>query len=116
MKVTWSPLADEQVDDAVAYIAADNPGAALKWLERLLDRVKWLADFPDSGRMVPETQREDVREIIVSPYRVMYRRKNDRVEIAAVRHEALRGVVSSCRPPESVSVKRAPPMSCRKSR
>ena len=38
--------------------------------------------------MVPETQREDVREIIVSPYRVMYRRKNDRVEIAAVRHEA----------------------------
>ena len=88
MKVTWSPLADEQVDDAVAYIAADNPGAALEWLERLLDRVKWLADFPDSGRMVPETQRKDVREIIVSPYRVMYRRKDDRVEIAAVRHEA----------------------------
>jgi plasmid stabilization system protein ParE len=39
-------------------------------------------------RMVPETQCEDVREIIVSPYRVMYRRRDDRVEIVAIRHEA----------------------------
>lgn len=38
--------------------------------------------------MVPEIQREDIREIIVSPYRVMYRRKDDMVEIAAIRHEA----------------------------
>ena len=88
MRVTWSPLADGQVDDAVAFIAADNPSAALEWLERLLGRVKSLADYPDSGHMVPETQREDIREIIVSPYRVMYRRRDDVVEIAAARHEA----------------------------
>ena len=37
---------------------------------------------------VPETQREDIREIIVSPYRVLYRRRDDRVEIVAIRHEA----------------------------
>ena len=88
MKVVWSPLADEQVDDAVAYISGDNPTAALQWLERLLDRTKSLATFPDSGRVVPELGRQDIREIIVSPYRVMYRRKDDLVEIAAVRHEA----------------------------
>ncbi|MBU2600844.1 MAG: type II toxin-antitoxin system RelE/ParE family toxin [Actinobacteria bacterium] len=51
MKVTWSPLADEQVDDAVAYISDDNPAAALQWLERLLDRTKSLGTFPDSGRL-----------------------------------------------------------------
>ena len=88
MKVAWSPLADEQVDDAVAYISADNPAAALVWLGRLLDRTKSLGTFPDSGRVVPELQREDIREIIVNPYRVMYRRKDDVVEIAAVRHES----------------------------
>ncbi|MDP2183409.1 MAG: type II toxin-antitoxin system RelE/ParE family toxin [Actinomycetota bacterium] len=88
MKVAWSPLADEQVDDAVVYISGDSPTAALQWLERLLDRVKSLATFPDSGRMVPELGRQGIREIIVSPYRVMYRRKDDLVEIAAVRHEA----------------------------
>ena len=62
--------------------------AALNWLEHLLERVRALAGFPDSGRMVPETQREDVREIIISPYRVMYRRSDDSVEIVAIRHEA----------------------------
>lgn len=89
MKVTWSPLADEQVDDAVAHISADNPTAALQWLERLLDHAKSLATFPDSGRFVSELGRQDIREIIVRPYRVMYRRKDDLVEIGAVRHIAL---------------------------
>ena len=88
MRVVWSPLADRQVDDVVEYIAHDDPIAALKWLERLLERVRALARFPDSGRMVPETQREDIREIFVSPYRVMYRRVDEGVEIVAIRHES----------------------------
>ena len=58
------------------------------WLERVLERVRSLADYPDSGRVVPELQRDDVRELIVPPYRVMYRRTADAVEIAAVRHAA----------------------------
>lgn len=53
-----------------------------------MERVRALARFPDRGRMVPETQREDVREIIVSPYRVIYRRRDDCVEIVAIRHQA----------------------------
>ena len=88
MRVEWSPLADTQVDHAVDYISQDDPAAALAWLERVLDGVKALTEFPDSGRMVPETEREDIRELIISPYRVMYRRKSDMVEIAVIRHEA----------------------------
>jgi toxin ParE1/3/4 len=98
VKVSWSPLADEQVHDAVAYIAGDNPIAAVQWLERLLDRTSALATFPDSGRVVPELGRQDIREIIVSPYRVMYRRKDELVEIAAVRHEARQFDVESAEP------------------
>ena len=88
MRVEWSPLANEQIDAAVDRIAQENPAAALDWLERVLAGARRLARFPNSGRMVPEIQREDIREIIVSPYRVMYRRKEDLVEIAAIRHEA----------------------------
>lgn len=54
----------------------------------MLERTKSLVTFPDSGRVVPELGRRDIREIIVSPYRVMYRRTDDLVEIAAVRQEA----------------------------
>lgn len=88
MKVVWSPLADDEVDEAIAYIAKDDPAAALQWLEHLLERVASLATFPDSGRMVPELQRDDIREIMVGAYRVMYRRSQDRVEIVAIRHHA----------------------------
>lgn len=88
MKITWSPLANDQVDDAIAYIAADDPAAAVHWLEQLLERVTSLGRFPDSGRVVPELQRDDIRELIVDPYRVIYRRSADFVEIAAVRHGA----------------------------
>ncbi len=90
MRVSWSPLADEQVDEVVAYIAADDQAAALTWLEQLLERVASLARFPDSGRIVPELQRDDLRELIVGSYRVIYRRKADVVEIAAIRHGARR--------------------------
>jgi toxin ParE1/3/4 len=88
VRVVWSPLADRQADEAVEYIAHDDPIAALRRLERLLDRVKALARFPDSGRMVPETQSEDICEIIVSPYQVMHRRRDDTVQIVAIRHQA----------------------------
>ena len=88
MKVVWSPLADEQVDEIVVYIAADDRAAALAWLEQLLEGVASLARFPDSGRIVPELQRDDTRELLVGSYRVIYRRKADVVEIATIRHGA----------------------------
>jgi toxin ParE1/3/4 len=88
VKLTWSPLANDQVDDAIAYIAADDPTAAVHWLEQLLERVASLSRFPDSGRVVPELQRDDIRELIVDPYRVIYRRGADVIEIVAVRHGA----------------------------
>ena len=88
MKLVWSPLADEQVDEAVAYVAAGDPAAALTWLEELLERVAALRRFPDAGRVVPELGRDEVRELIVGAYRVIYRRSDDLVEVAAIRHQA----------------------------
>ena len=88
MKVVWSPLADRQVDEAVGYIARGDPAAALAWLRRLLASVRALSRFPDAGRVVPEVRREDIREVIVRPYRVIYRRRSDAVEIVALRHGA----------------------------
>lgn len=88
MRVIWSPLADEQADEVFAYIAADDSAAAIAWLERLLERVASLARFPDSGRVVPEFERDDLRELIIGSYRVIYRRQAACVEIATIRHGA----------------------------
>jgi plasmid stabilization system protein ParE len=56
--------------------------------QRIVDASVRLADFPDSGRVVPELQDEDVREVIVRSYRVMYRVLPEEVEVVAVLHGA----------------------------
>ncbi|HEU0168080.1 MAG TPA: type II toxin-antitoxin system RelE/ParE family toxin [Chloroflexota bacterium] len=40
--------------------------------------------FPESGRIVPERQDPAVREVIVQPYRLVYRLGDDVVEVATV--------------------------------
>jgi toxin ParE1/3/4 len=87
VKVIWAPLAQEQVADAFAYIAADRPAAALKWFERVVSKTESLSALPDQGRMVPEADRESLREVLVDPYRVVYRRDADAVLILTVQHE-----------------------------
>jgi toxin ParE1/3/4 len=87
VKVIWAPLAEEQVADAFAYIAAERPAAALKWFERVVAATESLSELPDQGRMVPEAQRQSVRELLVEPYRVVYFRGDDRLLILTVQHE-----------------------------
>ena len=87
MKVTWAPLAEGQVAEAFAYIAADRPAAALKWFERVVTATESLSELPDQGRMVPEAQRQSVRELLVEPYRVVYLRDDDELLILTVQHE-----------------------------
>ena len=40
--------------------------------------------FPESGRVVPELDRPEIREVIVKPYRVVYRYRGKAVEIVTV--------------------------------
>jgi toxin ParE1/3/4 len=57
-------------------------------VRRVLDATERLTAFPRSGRRVPEFSRDDLREVIMDPYRIIYRVTGDQVEIAAVRHGA----------------------------
>jgi plasmid stabilization system protein ParE len=87
VNVILAPLAEVQVADAFACIAAERPSAALKWFERLAERVGSLSLLPDQGRMVPEADRESIREVLVQPYRVIYRRDDDLIVILTIQHE-----------------------------
>ena len=87
MKVVWTEHAYAQLNEAMAFVARDRPEAARAWLERILDLGASLAELPDRGRVVPEAAREDVRELIVSPYRLIYRREANVVTVTMVIHE-----------------------------
>jgi len=86
MKIQWPPLALDRVSEIADYISRDNPSAALSWVESLLARVGRLKSFPDSGRPVPEVDRQEIREILYGSYRIIYRRDESSISILTVRH------------------------------
>lgn len=46
--------AEQDLDSIEEYIGADNPTAALKFIQRLTYRIKQLAEYPGIGRERPE--------------------------------------------------------------
>ena len=86
MKIIWSPLAIDRTMEIAEYIAQDNPTAATKWVETLFEKVQLLKSSPKSGRIVPETHREDIRELIYGNYRIIYRVGKNRISMLTVRH------------------------------
>jgi len=85
MQVVWTDPALERVDEIAVYIAQDDPDAAVRWTVELFDAVERLVEFPESGRMVPEMDRREIRELIFGSYRVFYR-VGSAVEVLSVRH------------------------------
>ena len=87
MRIVWSPLALERVEDIAQYIAEDKPGAAVEWVDGIFDTVERLADFPEIGRVVPEVGGRRIREVIFGAYRIIYSVR-DQVDILTVRRSS----------------------------
>ena len=68
----------------------DNPPAALKLGGLIFNRVDSLEKFPELGRVVPERNQLNIREIVVKNYRIVYRvhQKEKFLEILRVWHGA----------------------------
>jgi toxin ParE1/3/4 len=86
MKLVWSPLALKRVNEIADYIAEDDPEAARLWLVDIFGAVERLGDWPESGRVVPEVGRKNIREVLHGKYRVVYRVEAKQVSILTVRH------------------------------
>lgn len=88
MNVHWTNNAIEHLANIYEYIALNSPTYAKQMVDRITRRSAQIGDQPLSGRMVPEYQSEDVRELIESSYRIIYRVKQDQIDVLAVIHGA----------------------------
>ncbi len=86
MRLEWSHRARADIRQLRAYISQDSPFYARQFIERLFKRIDNLPEFPHMGRVVPEAEREDIREIIFQGYRIIYRTAPDHLLIVAVLH------------------------------
>ena len=90
VKLIWTPGAVRDLEQIHAYIAADAPRYADVVAARIVDAFERLVEFPQSGRVVPELGRADVRELIQGAYRLVYQLRGERAEILAIHHGARR--------------------------
>lgn len=73
MTIHWTERAQADLAAIHAFIGADSTHYASVTLRRLLAAVDRLHDFPQSGRAVPEFSSSEVREVLLRPYRIVYR-------------------------------------------
>ena len=82
--VIWSPQSIRDVESIRAFIAQDSGVYAELVARRIVAAVERLHDFPESGRIVPERNVPELREVILAPYRVVYRLRQGTVEVVSL--------------------------------
>ena len=76
------------LDDAITYVAQDSQPAAERLLIQALDAASSLDAFSERGRVVPEFNQPNVRELLVQRYRLLYEVTPAEVQILAFVHGA----------------------------
>lgn len=87
MVITWSHPAREDLRLLHQYIAHDSERYAKRVVQDITDRVQSLTQLPHLGRVVPEIGEENVREISMDSWRIMYEIIDDTLIIHAVIHK-----------------------------
>ena len=89
--ILWTLRARADLAAIRAFIEQDSPHYATIVISRLLAATDRLAAFPESGRAVPEFENPLVREVVLRPYRIVYRVVGEnRIHILTVHHGSQR--------------------------
>ena len=84
-KIRWTTDASDQFEAAVQYIQRENPTAARNVARKVIDRIERLATLPGLGR---PGEVKGTRELVVPPYVIVYRLREEIVEILHIWHGA----------------------------
>lgn len=87
LEVIWSPEAVSDLEGIIEYLQNENPTVAAQMAEKILSACDKLENFPQRGRYVPEMDamlQQNIREIALSPWRVVYEILDAHVHILMV--------------------------------
>jgi toxin ParE1/3/4 len=86
-EVLWTETAIRDLEQIVDYLEQEAPMAAQRIFDRIAESSRTLDTLPLRGRIVPELARFEIaiyRELIIPPYRMIYRVSTDRVLVVGV--------------------------------
>ncbi|NLW49062.1 MAG: type II toxin-antitoxin system RelE/ParE family toxin [Firmicutes bacterium] len=86
VRIRWSPKAVKGLQEICNFIEQNSEFYAILFAKRVFNSISNLKEFPLSGRIVPEYHNPNLREKIFDNYRIVYRIKEDVLEIVAICH------------------------------
>ncbi|MEO6358533.1 MAG: type II toxin-antitoxin system RelE/ParE family toxin [Ferruginibacter sp.] len=88
VKIVWTEIAVDDLRNIHDYISKDSERYADRFIEKIINRVTQLENFPKSGCVVPEFNSVVIRELIEGNYRIIYKVSSSQVSIIRIHHAA----------------------------
>jgi hypothetical protein len=89
-QISWTKKSLKDLRAINDYISLDSSFYAARFISKLISRVDQLIEFPESGRMVPEKNVHEIRELIEGNYRIFYRLQKEKITILRIHNAARR--------------------------
>lgn len=88
VKIIWAERAIDDLTNIARYAGSHSEHYASSIIARLFRKPDILKTMPKIGRVVPETNDENLRELIEGNYRIIYEVQEERIEILMVHHSS----------------------------
>jgi plasmid stabilization system protein ParE len=86
MEIVFTERFLTRLEECTDYIALDHIPTALEWANGVFDYCEQLRTQPESGRVVPEFARQEIRELIHGDYRLIYELKSNKIDMLTIWH------------------------------
>ena len=86
VEIRWSPIATDDYESIIRYYEKTAPKFAQNLAKKIIFIIENLIQFPKMGRLVPELENTEIREIIYRNFRIIYRLHENLLEIARIIH------------------------------
>jgi plasmid stabilization system protein ParE len=84
--IRWTETAIRDLNESARFIARDSPYYAAAFVKEVRRAARSLNISSERGRIVPESERPDIREIYVKSYRLIYQVKTHEVFLLSFIH------------------------------
>jgi len=84
LPIQWAAPAEASLDRILSYIEAENPTAARKLWNRLMEALEQASAFPELAPHIPDLGRTYHELLAVRPFRVVYRAEGTVLRVIAV--------------------------------
>ncbi len=88
VEIVWTNNALTDLEEIAEFIAKDSAKYARFTVDKIFNQTFILKSYPLLGRIVPELNNEQIRELITGNYRIIYEFRGSAVRVLTVHHSA----------------------------